>query len=148
MTLLTRIKSPIASVRVQARKELKMNERLRAELAELTQFAAAEANDSAPPIRPMSVSGRADLGSSGGGESRVLGRAEISKHGQPRWPGAHGLDASGNPAKLGAPIKRVEGPHTAELEGSCSAMPKAEAHIASERASPPVRRWWNSGALA
>src|SRR5262245_39793420 len=73
-------------------------------------FAAAAAKASAPPIRPMSVSGRADLGSSGGSESCVLGRAELSEHGQPRQPDAHGPDAGGNPAKLGAPIDRVEGP--------------------------------------
>lgn len=77
-----------------------------------TQFAAAEANElSAPPIRPMSVSGRADLRSSGGSESCDLCRAGVGKHGQPRRPDAHGPDAGGNPAKLGAPIERVEGPH-------------------------------------
>lgn len=37
---------------------------------------------------------------------------------------------------------------TAELAGSCPAMPKAGAHHVSERASPPVRRWWNEGAFA
>ncbi len=35
-----------------------------------------------------------------------------------------------------------------ELAGSCSSMPLGEARIASERASPPVRRWWNEGAFA
>jgi len=80
----------------------------------IEQFAAAEAIGSAPPIRPMSVPGRADFGSSGGSESCVLCRAEISKHGQPRRPGVHGPDAGGNPAKLGAPIKRVESPRFAE----------------------------------
>ena len=79
----------------------------------IVQFAAAEAIGSAPPIRPMSVPGRADFGSSGGSESCVLCRAEISKHGQPRRPGAFGPETSGNPAKLGAPIKRVEGPRLA-----------------------------------
>ena len=74
-------------------------------------FAAAEAK-MAQPIRPMSVSGRADFGSSGGGESRAH-RADVSKHGQPRWPDAHGPDAGGYLAKLGAPIERVEGPYFA-----------------------------------
>lgn len=73
-------------------------------------FAAAEAIETALPIRPMSGSGRANLRSSGSRETCVLGRAEIGKHGQPRWPEAHGPDATGNPAKLGAPIERVEGP--------------------------------------
>ena len=82
-----------------------------------TRFAAADANEQAPPIRPMSVSGRAGFGSSSGGASRDLCRAGISKHGQPREPGAHGPDASGNPAKLGAPIERVEGPHLDFPEG-------------------------------
>lgn len=80
-------------------------------------FAAAEAKDSAPPIRPMSVSGRADLGSSGGGESCALCRAGIGKHGQPRQPGAHGSDAGGNPTKLGAPIEWVEGPRLYWMDG-------------------------------
>lgn len=78
-----------------------------------TVFAAAEALEAALPIRPMSDPGRASLGASGGSESCVLCRAETGKHGQPRWPGAHGPDASGNPAKLGAPIERVEGSHPA-----------------------------------
>lgn len=75
------------------------------------EFAAAEVIEATLPIRPMSDPGRASLRSSGGSESYVLCRAKIGKHGQPRWPGAHGPDASGNPAKLGAPIERVEGSH-------------------------------------
>ena len=74
------------------------------------EFAAARPPESVAPIRPVSGRDRAALGSSGGSESCDLGRAENSKHGQPRESRAHGSDASGNPTKLGAPIERVEGP--------------------------------------
>jgi hypothetical protein len=37
---------------------------------------------------------------------------------------------------------------TAQEAGSCPTMPKVGADYPSERASPPVRRWWNEGAFA
>lgn len=78
---------------------------------QISQFPADATSGSLHPIRPMSGRDRADLRSSGGGESCDLCRARISKHGQPGRSRVHGSDAGGNPTKSGAPVKRVEGPH-------------------------------------
>ncbi len=82
-----------------------------ARIVRANSYPAASFLERATPIRPKSVRDRAASGSSGGCESSVLCRAGIGKLGQPGWSRAHGPDVSGNPAKLGAPIKRVEGPH-------------------------------------